>query len=168
MAELYGPVVFHWCRRARLQPADADDVIQEVFRTVAQRIDTFQSDSEQHTFRGWLWTIARHKIGDFLRKQKPGSQGIGGTDAQILLEGAAANDVAVEDSISEEIGGLYQRAMELIQVEFQPASWQAFHQVVIKGRSPADVAADLNLSTNAVYIAKSRVLTRLREELGDR
>ena len=51
--------------------------------------------------------------------------------------------------------------------EFQPQTWNAFYELVIMGRMADDVAADLNMSSNAVYIAKSRVLSRLRAEFGD-
>ena len=167
MAMLYGPVVLHWCRRARIQDADADDIVQEVFRTVAQKIDAFRHDTQQHTFRGWLWKITRNKIGDFMRRQKTSAQPIGGTEGQLRMTDVPFDESSLDELTEDGFGGLYQRALDLIRVEFQPKSWTAFWQVVIEGRSAINVAAELDLSPNAVYIAKSRVLSRLREELGD-
>src|SRR5262249_47472275 len=70
LARLYGPLVYAWCRRAGLQVADAEDVLQDVFVTVAARIGGFRHGGEQATFRGWLWTITRFKLGDWLRKRQ--------------------------------------------------------------------------------------------------
>src|SRR5437870_1065787 len=85
LATLYGPLVYGWCRGKGLQVRDAEDVVQEVFLTVAARVGEFRHDQENATFRGWLWTITRHKLGDWLRRQKNQETAIGGTDAQQLM-----------------------------------------------------------------------------------
>jgi RNA polymerase sigma-70 factor (ECF subfamily) len=169
MAQLYAPLVFHWCRCAKLQPADADDVVQEVFRTVDEKIATFQHGAAQQTFRGWMRAITRNKLGDVIRRRKASAQPVGGTDGQLqalaVPDPEVLHDEATHDE--EEFDELYRRAVDFIREEFQPKSWNAFWKVVIDGRSAADVAHELGISTNAVYVAKSRILNRLREELGD-
>ncbi|HRX78757.1 MAG TPA: sigma-70 family RNA polymerase sigma factor [Pirellulaceae bacterium] len=167
LAVLYGPVVLHWCRRAGLQQADADDVVQEVFRTVAQRVSDFRHESPGDTFRGWLWTITRNKLGDFIRRQRATTQPVGGTDAQLQMAALPDDDATLETVGRDDFGALYRRALDLIRVEFKPATWDSFWRVVVDEQSPADVANELGVSVNAVYVAKSRVLSRLREELGD-
>src|SRR5690349_18372378 len=72
-------------RLRREQPEDAADVAQEVFRTVAARIQDFRRDRPGDTFRGWLWTITRHKIGDHLRRLQRQPSAAGGSDAQMGL-----------------------------------------------------------------------------------
>ena len=102
-----------------------------------------------------------------MRRQKTSAQPIGGTEGQLRMTDVPFDESSLDELTEDGFGGLYQRALDLIRVEFQPKSWTAFWQVVIEGRSAINVAAELDLSPNAVYIAKSRVLSRLREELGD-
>jgi RNA polymerase sigma-70 factor (ECF subfamily) len=164
LARLYGPLVYRWCRQAGLPVPDAEDVLQEVFLTVASRIGEFQSDRQEGSFRGWLRTITRHKVGDWIRRRARSPRAVGGPEAQQVLAEATAPEA---DADLPETGVLYHRALALIREEFQEATWQAFWRVVVEGQTPADAAADLGMTRNAVYIARSRVLHRLREALGD-
>ncbi|HKI36877.1 MAG TPA: sigma-70 family RNA polymerase sigma factor [Gemmataceae bacterium] len=164
LAYLYGPLVYGWCRHRGLQHPDAKDVMQDVFMTVAARI----ADFHRETFRGWLWTITRNKLGDWIRRHGRQPQAVGGTDAQQqLLEMPAAGSESEGDVASAGIGALFRRGLELIRPEFEERTWQAFWRVAMEGQDPGDVAVALGLSRNAVYVAKSRVLRRLREVLGE-
>jgi RNA polymerase sigma-70 factor (ECF subfamily) len=167
LVALYGPMVYGWCLRSGLQPADAADVGQDVFAAVARAIDGFRHDHEGDTFRGWLFTITRNKIRD--RPQRPGGTGAGGTDAQRRLAELPSEQpdefipMADSDRVTEK-KALCRRAVELIRVEFEPRTWEAFWRAFVDMQAPADIAAGLGLSVNAVYLAKSRILRRLREE----
>ena len=165
---LYGPVIYGWCKRQGLQPSDAEDVVQEVFRTVLARIGDFRRERPADTFRGWLWTITRNKLGDYIRRCATQPLPVGGSEARERLEQVPVPLAAesVGDGLHA-LGGVCHRALELIRDEYEVPTWQAFWQVVGEGRKPAEVAVDLGLSLNAVYLAKSRVLRRLREVLGD-
>lgn len=169
LSRLYCPLVYRWCLRARLQPQDASDIVQEVFRTVAMKIDGFRRDREGDTFRGWLWTITRNKLGDYIRKQKNGAHATGGSDAMAMMMQVPEN-LEDADSIvdSSDFSELYRRALDMIRQEFEERTWTAFWQAVIEDKPAAVVAEELGMSQNAVYIAKSRILARLRQELGDR
>jgi RNA polymerase sigma-70 factor (ECF subfamily) len=147
---------------AGLQDADTADVGQEVFKAVAGSIDAFEKQDGRGSFRAWLRTVTRNKIRDLWRSGK-GRTGTGGSDAyERLLETPEAEK---SDAVAfEESQILYRRALALIVTDFEERTWKAFWSVIIENRSPADVAADLQLSTNAVYLAKARVLARLREE----
>jgi RNA polymerase sigma-70 factor (ECF subfamily) len=165
---LYGPVVLGWCKGNGLQASDAEDVVQEVFRTVLMRIGEFHRGRPGDTFRGWLWTITRFKIGDHLRRRAGQPQAAGGSEARDQLEQVPAESWRQSSEADRATtSGLYWRALELIRGEFEEVSWKAFWRVVGEGHRPADVAADLGISLNAVYLAKSRILRRLREALGD-
>jgi len=170
LAHLYGPLVYQWCRRQGLQPADAEDVTQEVFVTVAVKVGSFRRERPEDTFRGWLWTITRHKLGHWIRRQRTREQAAGGTDLQRRLLAVALPEVGSELADANSAGavaGLHQRALQLIRTEFEDRSWEAFRRLVLEGQRPADVAADLGMSRSAVYVTKSRILRRLREVLGD-
>ena len=85
LVKLYGPLVYAWCRRWGIQPNDAADVAQEVFRAVAGSIQGFRKDRPNASFRGWLWTIARHEACDHFSRLAKSPQVIGGTDLQLQL-----------------------------------------------------------------------------------
>jgi RNA polymerase sigma-70 factor, ECF subfamily len=169
LARLYSPLVDGWCRQAGLQDADAADVRQEVFLAVAGGINEFRHDAAGGTFRGWLRGITQHKIGDHWRRTRAGQAGAGGSDAyqQFLQLPAEGPDDSQNPSPPEEINILYRRALELMATDFEEHTWKAFWRVVVEGQRPAAVAADLNVTANAVYLAKARVLARLREEFRD-
>lgn len=160
LVTLYAPLLYHWCRRWKLQEEDLSDVFQEVFKTLVVHLAEFRKDRAGATFRGWLWTITRNKVNDHFRKRARQAEG----------EGVLAQLPAPVESDPEEadaIRALYHRGLELIRGEFEPRTWQAFWKTAIEGRAPRDVAGELSMSAGAVRVAKSRVLQRLREELGD-
>lgn len=170
LSALFGPLVYYWCRLRGLQSSDAEDVVQEVFRTVVQRIADFRRDRARSTFRGWLRTITRNKLGDFIRAHRRHiAPQLGGTeDAQFAACGFEnADESDVEDDPSAETMLLYRRVLELIRVEFEEQTWEAFWRVVVDGAVPSDVAAELDMSVNSVYLAKSRILRRVRDEFQD-
>ena len=169
LVHLYTPLVCAWCRRAGLQDADALDVGQEVFQAVWQTIASFRRDRAGDTFRGWLRIIVRHKITDHYRRKTVETAARGGSDALTLLQQQAAPELPEPDPEQDqaEASLICHRAIDLIQREFTETSWQAFQAVVLKGQKPADVAAMLHMSVNAVYLAKGRILRRLREEFQD-
>jgi RNA polymerase sigma-70 factor (ECF subfamily) len=164
LAGLYGGTVYVWCRRAGVSEADAADVCQEVFTAVARHIADFRRERPGDSFRGWLWTITRNKVRDHWRRQTDQARAAGGTTALQVMNQVAA-DAGTE--AEAEPGDLYRRALELIRSEFEERTWRAFLMVTVEGRLPADVAAELSTTPGAVYIAKSRVLKRLRQEFGD-
>jgi RNA polymerase sigma-70 factor (ECF subfamily) len=167
LVHLYTPLVYSWCRKAGLREADALDVGQEVFKAVARKISTFRRDRPGDSFRGWLRVITRRKIADHFRRK--GEVGQGGSDAQTRLQQLPAAELPDDDpeTIQTEMSLLYRRALELIQAEFEPTTWQAFEAVMLQGLSPAEAAKTLTISVNAVYLAKSRILKRLRDEFED-
>jgi RNA polymerase sigma-70 factor, ECF subfamily len=166
---VYGPVVLGWCYGAGVQPEDAADVKQDVFRSVAGAIANFRRDEPGASFRGWLWRITQNKLRDFFRRRRQQPVAAGGTTFQQQLQElpVATGEESVPPGPSEEeTGGVFRRALELVRSEFAENTWQAFWKVTNAGQAPADVAAELGMTAGAVYVAKSRVLRRLREEFG--
>jgi|SRR5262245_56142030 len=166
LATLYGPLIYVWARRSGLQGEDAADVTQEVFRAVAANASRIQSGRPGDTFRGWLWTVTRNKIRDHCRGRAARPQATGGTDAQKLMHLIPEEETT--DSGSETptgADGVLRRAMEFVRTEFEQRSWDAFWRVTIEGRAANDVAQELGMTTNAIYVARSRILRRLRELL---
>jgi RNA polymerase sigma-70 factor (ECF subfamily) len=164
LVNLYGPLVYRWCLRAGLQPADAADVGQEVFLAVARSIGQFRREREGDSFRGWLYAITRNKIRDAGRRHREVPLGGGDNPLQSLEAAREEPEAADPPADAEGRALLYRRALDLIQGEFEGRTWQAFWCVAVDARRPADVAADLGMSVGAVYVAKSRILRRLHEE----
>ncbi len=165
LTALYGPEVYRWGRRAGLRAEDAEDVGQEVFRSVAAKLADFRRENPGDSFRGWLWTITRNKIRDHWRASAGRDEAVGGSAFHDRLGQVPAEP---EDSSgSGTSGGLVHRALELVRSDFEERTWQAFWRDAVEGRAAAEVADELGIKPNAVYIAKSRVLSRLRAELGD-
>jgi RNA polymerase sigma-70 factor (ECF subfamily) len=151
-----------------LQDADAADVGQDVFRTLASSIETFEHGRGGGSFRGWLWTITRTRILDFLRRHEQSVHGSGGSDAEMRLMVVADGNLASDEPTDEDDKRqLVRRAVELVLENFKEENRQAFLRVVVEGHRAADVARDLGISVNTVYLAKSHILRRIREELAD-
>ena len=166
--DLYFPMVYGWCQGAGVPTHDIADVVQEVFRAVAQSIDDFRRDRPSDTFRGWIRGITRHKVQDHWRSRPVEGRALGGSTALERLGDVAQFDAS--DGEQPEISAtsqLVQRAVEHVRSEFEPATWQAFWRYAVDDESAADVAAAMGVSMNAIHQAKSRVLRRLREVLGD-
>jgi RNA polymerase sigma-70 factor (ECF subfamily) len=165
VVRLYGPLVLFWGRRAGLNEADAADVLQDVFRSVSAAIGRFRRDRETDTFRGWLWVIARNKLRDHFRAAAGQPVAAGGTDAQDRLA-QVPEDEPDSAADTEPSRALLHRALDCVRAGFEEQTWAAFWRTTVDGISPADVAAELGVGLASVYQAKSRVLRRLREELG--
>ena len=167
LVDLYGPLVYRWCRRWDLPEHEAADVFQDVFQALAKDIAGFRKEKDGDTFRGWLRRITDNKVRDHLRKLRREPGGEGGTEAQIRL--ASLPEILpleADDSAGEhEDAGLLRAVVERIRGEFEGRTWQAFWLTAVEARSPGEVAAELGMSPGAVRVAKSRVLRRLREEL---
>lgn len=165
LTKIYGPIVYGWCRRAGLQPADSADVAQGVFAAVAANIDRFRLDRPKDTFRGWLWTIFRSKLMDFYRDRKAQPDIRGDSALEGLL--AATNGTESQSAAGPpgDAAELVQRALAVIKADFKENTWQAFWRSAVLGEPTGEVAADSKMTTAAVCMSRSRVLRRLRETL---
>jgi RNA polymerase sigma factor (sigma-70 family) len=162
---LYGPVVYGFARKRGLQDADAADLMQDVMRSVASSIGQLEYDRKRGTFAGWLFTITRNKIFSFLSARRHRPQAAGDTSTNEIIN-SHPESTDGEDTWELE----YQRrvaslAMDRIQHEFQETTWRAFRLTAVEGVAAAEAAQQLGLSAGAVYVAKSRVLARLKDEV---
>ena len=164
LTELYGPLVYHWCRRMGLDSHQAADIFQEVFASVARTIGDYELDAKHGSFRGWLWRITRNKILDGYRRNQKHPAAEGGTEAMMRFADHADpfTDESQDDEDRTESSSLIHRAMELIRPEFEPKTWDAFFRATVKQEPTTEIAAEMNMSKASVRQAKSRVLRRLR------
>jgi RNA polymerase sigma-70 factor (ECF subfamily) len=155
---LYTPLCLCWARRLGLRDADAADLVQEVFTLLVQKLPEFTYDRDR-SFRCWLKTVLLNKWREGRRGQQSGPPGAGD------LADWPGPDTTAEAEEAEVQQHLAVGALQLMQAEFQPTTWRACWEHVVCGRPAADVARELDISVNAVYLATSRVLRRLRQEL---
>jgi RNA polymerase sigma-70 factor (ECF subfamily) len=164
--DLYGNLVYGFLRRRGLQDADAADLTQEVFLAVARSAGRWQYDPKQGSFRGWLHATTRHKLAHFHQRRQRQPTGTGDSNSQRRLQEEhdpqADNEAAWEQEYQQQV---FRLAAEKVRGSFAPTTWQGFWQTAIEGKSGAAVAAELGMSVGAVYVARSRVLARLAEEV---
>lgn len=160
LVELYQPLLLTWAKRAGLQDADAADLAQEVFAHLYRKLPEFRYDPGR-SFRAWLRTVTLNLWRGRQRKASSRSETAPLSD----LPEAEMPDPASDYWEADFNKHLARRALEIMRDEFQPSTWKAFWAVVVEERPPEDVAKELGLSTGAVYAARHRVKTRLKEEL---
>jgi RNA polymerase sigma-70 factor, ECF subfamily len=169
LVQSYGPLVYGWGRQAGLQASDAADVTQETFRSVAKNVESFERSAPGDSFRGWLWTITRNKIRDHFRRLEKRREAHG-VDLESLLRQVPETPPDNPSGTGKIDGAsvrLVRAAVDEVKGEFEPRTWQAFWRVTVEGESAMDAAAALAMSVGALYVAKSRVLRRLRQELSE-
>lgn len=161
---LDAPLVYGWIRSTGIQPHDASDIRQEVFRVVWQKLKTFDPDrSESSGFRGWLWGITRLQILEHSRREAAETPGEGGSSANLRVQELLASSDepdSVDGSSAHQV--IVQTAMEILQSE----SWQAFYRMTMKGDSAKTIGQELGMTSKAVRQAKFRVTQKLRELVG--
>ena len=166
LCELYEPLLRRWLRRYGLSGHEADDLVQDVLVVVTREVSRFEHNARPGAFRGWLRTILVHRLKDYWRKRDRQATPGGGTQALARLQ-------ELEDDASglsrqwdrEHDRHVLQRLLARLEPRFNAETFEAFRRVVLGREEPQHVAAELGLSPNAVYIAKSRVLRELRREV---
>jgi RNA polymerase sigma-70 factor (ECF subfamily) len=169
MVQLYAPLIGHWCARGGVRGADAEDVVQEVFRVAATNLQKFRREREGDSFRAWLRGITRNMILLHFRRSSRQPQGSGGTDAFVQIQEIAAIETTIFDQEDPpaELEALRRRALELVRGQVEERTWQAFWLTAIEEHPPSEVAARLGISATAVRMAKSRVLRRLKAQFSE-
>lgn len=163
---IYGPVVYGWGRRQRLQAHDAADLMQEVLVAVQRGLPRWRQEAEGPPFRAWLWTITKHKLHDLWRDQRRQVQGSGDSAIQALLEQLEAPGNPAERQWGESYQGeVLAGALRCVRPHFTERTWLAFQKTVMDEMPARAVAAELGMTLNAVFVAKCKVLGRLRHDL---
>jgi RNA polymerase sigma-70 factor (ECF subfamily) len=161
----YQPLVSEFLRRQGLQEADAADLTQEVLARVAAAIKSFEYEPQRGAFRGWLFTIVKNCQRRFYEHRKIGQQGSGDTRVMHVLAEVPAADADEDEWNLEYERHLLARAAREVRGDFRDETWQAFWATAVDGRSAQSAASELSMSVAAVYMAKHRVTSRLREHI---
>jgi RNA polymerase sigma-70 factor (ECF subfamily) len=161
---LYAPLVYQLARRKGLQDADAADVTQDVLRDVSTAVRRLEYDPGRGLFRSWLFTLAHRKLADFFRRRGRQEQGSGDSGVQGLLEQrpAAADEARWDEDYERRA---FAWAADQVRGRFSAKTLQAFVLTAVENRSGEEAARQLGLTVAAVYLAKSRVMARLKEQV---
>jgi RNA polymerase sigma-70 factor (ECF subfamily) len=163
--ERYAPHIYRWCRRWKLQDADAEDVTQEILLKLTQKLRVFAYDPSR-SFRGWLKTVAHHAWRDFADSRRCARRGADDSEVQErMLTVEAREDLAQRLEAAFDLE-LLEAAKVQVRLRVAPHTWEAFRLLALEGRPVAEVAARVQLQVALVYLAKSRVQKMLQEEIG--
>ncbi|MDG2224651.1 MAG: sigma-70 family RNA polymerase sigma factor [Rubripirellula sp.] len=165
LVRLYAPLIRAWLRKYDVQDCDADDLVQEVLLAVLKDLNTFEHAGQPGAFRSWLKAILVNRLRNFWRSRDRRPRAEGDCGSRERLAQLADPDSELSQIWNQQHDQFVLRQLlELTESHFSASTWQAFSLVALKGK-PADIVArELGISLNAVFIAKSRVLSRLRQE----
>ncbi len=165
LLNLYTPLIRGWLRRYGLPDHEADDLVQDVLTVVVRRLPDFRRGPHTGSFRAWLRAITVNCLRDAWRAQRIRPRATGDSNFLQMLDQLGDDDSGLTRLWDEEHDQhVLNQLLEMIRPRFEPGTWQAFKRVTLDGQAPAQVAAELGISVNAVFIAKSRVLSQLRQE----
>lgn len=160
---LYSPLIQQWLVRRGVQPADADDLLQEVMQIALRELPDFAHNGRPGAFRRWLRGTVSNRLRGFWRKNKR-QAAAGGDQYADMAEQLSDPSSELSRAWDEEYERVVRdRLLGAVEDEFEPRTLDAFRLVALEGKKPSEIADDVGLSENAVRIAKSRVLKRLRE-----
>ncbi len=158
-AEICTPLLHRWARHIGVPEPDAYDLVQEVFLVLMAKMPTFQYNASG-SFRSWLCTVATNKWREMNRRR-----------AEVTLDETDGKFDRIESTESsafwekEYRQHLVSLALKAMQEWFEPNTWKACWETVVHGRPAAEVGQELDMTEGAVYVAKCRVIRRLRQEL---
>lgn len=166
--ERYTPRIFQWCRRYNLQESDASDVTQEVLRKLLRAMRSFEYDPSRGSFRGWLKTVTNNAIRDFVGTLKGPARGSG--DTMVLRNLAAIQDPDALNELARAIEAeaeqeLLREAESRVKLRVQAHTWQAYELTAKQSKKPAEAAEEVGMPVSEVYVARSRVIKMLRQEV---
>jgi RNA polymerase sigma-70 factor, ECF subfamily len=165
LTDLYRPLILGWLNRQGVPASDLEDLSQEVLLSVVTHLPSFQHSGQRGAFRTWLRTIACRRTVDYWRAIDTNAQATGGSGAIAALEQIADPDSELNRQWDQEHDQyVIHCLLDLVELKFEPVSLQAFRRLTLDGARGEEVAQELGLSVGAVYVAKSRVLARIREE----
>jgi RNA polymerase sigma factor (sigma-70 family) len=163
---VYEPLILRLMRKNGLQESDARDICQQVLAAVARDVNDWQPDGQRASFRRWLFQIARNRVIKFLVKRRKEGAAAGGTDAHRALEAHPDPHASASAEFEREHRQqLLLYAAEQIRGEFHVRTWAVFWRTCSEGRSIAEAAAEYEMTSGNVYVARSRVVARLRQRV---
>jgi len=163
---IYQPVVYRMAKRRGLQDADADDVVQQVFVSISRSIDRWEATDGSPPFRAWLTTVARNAVTKALTR-RPHDLATGSTSVAELLNAQPDTSELTAELVSEARHEIVLWAAEQIRSEYSAEIWDVFWRTSIDGDSIAKVSSSTGRTVGAIYVARHRIISRLKEKVSE-
>ena len=164
---VYEPVIYRMTKRRGLQDADAREVVQEVLMSVVSAIDRFDTEAAG-TFRGWLSRITRNAATDRFRQLAARHETIDASGVLRKLDDAAVESEIIDEFEQDRRKQLFRWAASNVRRRTGEVNWMAFWKTAVDGRPAKEVAVELGISEGGVYVARCRILRRIRQLVHDR
>ncbi len=158
--ELYAPLLYAYARQRGLTQADAEEIRDQCLLAVSQKMESFEYSRTKGSFKNWLYCIANGKVIDFLRKRREHE-----ADTNVLRQ------VPDPHPSPEELWNQHWSHQHILYCAsrakgtFSEKTYRVFEMLAFEGREVDEVCGQLNLTRNQVYIAKSRVMRRIRADV---
>jgi RNA polymerase sigma-70 factor (ECF subfamily) len=166
LVDLYRPLIRRWLTRHDTPPDDVDELEGDVLEALVRELPTFEHNGRAGAFRCWLRTVTVNRLKGYWRARKTRPMPVGAASFARMLEQLADPHSDLSQRWDREHDEhVVRRMVRLIQGDFEPATWEAFRRQALDGERAVAVAAALGLTVNAVLLARSRVLRRLRKEV---
>ena len=167
LVHLYYPLIHRWCSRAQVPSDEIADVVQEVFRAVSTAIVRFDPNRKDASLRGWMFGITQRQLMAYRRNARKQPDGEGGTEALLRIQ-QVTDDDCESSMITEPVADrilVVRSALERLRSQIEPKTFSAFWQLMVDGKTPAEVADALQMKVATVYVIKGRLMRRLRDLL---
>lgn len=165
LVSLYAPLLRGWLHKYDVQSSDVDDLVQEVLLAISRDLKSFQHGGNPGAFRSWLRTILVNRLRNFWRARGRRPLASGGSDIERRLNQLEDPASQMSQLWNEQHDRYVMRQLLLlVEPQFEANTWQAFCKVALEGKRPNEVAEELGMTVNSVFIAKSRVLSQLRRQ----
>ena len=158
-ARLYEPVLRRYVAQSHaghesIQPADRDDLVQEIYLSVRSALPGFRYDRSRGRFRDYLRRAVRNAVLRFQRRRS-------------AVPPVVVEDIPTPDAADELLPQIWTLALARIMRSgtFSPNTLAAFRRAVLENVPVSDVVREFKLKPNALYQIKNRVLRAVRAEL---
>ncbi len=163
--QIYEPMLFRLASRWGLQASDASEVVQETLLAVATAVRKYESKRHEGAFRGWLAAITRNKLSDHLANRARQQTGTGDSDVHRWLEQQVCEASALSVWDWQQKRQIFTWAAARVRKQVSQSTWDAFYRTAVLGEPISDVAENLGIREGMIYVARSRVMSRLRKEV---
>ena len=165
LTDLYRPLILGWLHRQGVPARDLEDLSQDILLSLVKHLPAFEHSGNRGAFRAWLRTLVCSRTIDYWRAADRAAPASGGSGAVAALQQIADPASDLNRQWDEEHDRYVLTCLlDLMEEEFEPTTLKAFRRLALDGASGAEAAQELGLSVAAVYVAKSRVLQRIRQE----
>lgn len=165
--EIYRPVLYRLARSRGLQDADADDLAQQVFVAIARAVENWTPAADGPPFRAWLYRIAHNEILKAITRRKPDAAA-GSSSVQEMLQAIPLRETNASAELQRESRfEAFRWASEEVRHEFSAVTWDMFWHSTVEDQAVDDVARTHGRTKGAVYLARYRVMKRLKEKLDE-